>query len=94
MKSTPEQKAEMMKLWLAWKDSMGNKVVDFGTPCEGKLRLEAKAFSKEISSEIAGYSIIQASDIEEAKSLLVKHPHLSSSKEGIAIEVHECIQML
>jgi len=28
--ATPEQKAEGMKPWLAWKDSVGNKLVDFG----------------------------------------------------------------
>jgi len=91
-KATPEQQAEGMKPWFAWKDSIGNKLVDFGSPLMGGTRLLPDGRSEMSKREVTGYSILQAKDMEEAKALLKNHPHLAWTG-GCDIEVHECVAM-
>lgn len=90
--ATPEQKAEGMKPWLAWKDSVGDKLVDFGAPLMTGQRLLPDGTTETSTKEVTGYSILQAADMDEAKSLLANHPHLAWTG-GCDIEVHECIDM-
>jgi hypothetical protein len=90
--ATTEQKAEGMKPWLAWKDSVGDKLLDFGAPLMGGTRLLSDGSTELSKKEVTGYSLLQASDMEEAKSLLSNHPHLAWTG-GCDIEVHECIEM-
>lgn len=90
--ATPEQKQEGMKPWLAWKDAVGDGLVDFGAPLMGGKRLRPDGGAENSSKEVSGYSIIQANDMEEAQSLLQGHPHLAWTG-GCDIEVHECVGM-
>lgn len=90
--ATPEQKAEGMKPWLAWKDRLGDKLLDFGAPLVGGQLLKPDGTTQTSTKDVSGYSIIQANDIEEAKSLLIDHPHLQWTG-GCDIEVHECVAM-
>ena len=90
--STPEQKEEGMKVWYAWRDSLGDKLIDFGTPLMQGRRLEPNGSIKDSRSEVTGYSIFNAASKEEAESLLSSHPHLNWT-DGVALEVHECIPL-
>jgi hypothetical protein len=90
--ATPEQKAEGMKGWLKWKDKMGDNLIDIGTPLVGGQRLNKDGTSLQVSNGVAGYSILQANSMAEAKSLLMNHPHLQWT-DGCKIEVYESIAM-
>lgn len=90
--ATPEQKMEGMKPWMAWKDTVGEKMVDFGAPLMPGLKLLPDGTTGNSTKEVTGYSIIQADDMEGAKSLLKGHPHLAWAG-GCDIELHECIAM-
>ncbi|PKL79165.1 MAG: hypothetical protein CVV25_08835 [Ignavibacteriae bacterium HGW-Ignavibacteriae-4] len=90
--ATEEQKMEGMKPWFDWKDKVGDKLVDFGSPLCGSSRLLPDGTSVPSTKEVTGYSIIQATDMDEAKTLLSSHPHLQWTG-GCDIEVHECMQM-
>lgn len=90
--ATEEQKIEGMKPWLAWKDKVGDKLIDFGSPLWGGTRILPDGTSVPSTKEVTGYSIIQANDLNEAKSLLSSHPHLQWTG-GCDIEVHECLKM-
>ena len=91
-KATPEQKEEGMKVWFAWKDSMGDNLIDFGTPLVGGQRIQTDGSVQTAANGVSGYSIIQAHNMDEAKTLLSSHPHLEWV-DGCNIEVHECISM-
>jgi hypothetical protein len=86
--ATPEQQEEGMKPWMAWKEKMGQSLVDLGNPLVGGTRLLPDGSTKTSTKEVTGYSFIQAKDLEEAKSLLQGHPHLSWHG-GCDIEIHE-----
>ena len=92
MQATPGEKEEGMKPWLEWKNSLGDKLVDFGAPLINGMRLSPDGNTEPSKKEVTGYSMLQAADMEEAKGLLKNHPHLKWT-DGCDIEVHEVMPM-
>lgn len=90
--ATEEQKMEGMKPWMAWKDSVGNAMVDMGAPLFGGIKLNPDGTSESSAKEVSGYSILQGRSLEEVKGHLKNHPHLAWN-DGCDIEVHECAEM-
>jgi hypothetical protein len=82
----PEMAAAAMQAWNDWSAKAGSGVVDLGTPL-GEARRVAADGSSQSQTEVAGYSILQASDIDSAVALLEGHPHLQMP--GATIDVHE-----
>ncbi len=85
--ASPEDMKKGMEPWMEWAKKCGNSLVDFGTPLVGGQKL-TKTGSSPSDSNILGYSILQAEDMDGAKALLDGHPHLQWS-EGAAIDVFE-----
>ena len=90
--ATKEEKEAGMKAWMDWKDSMGEKVIDLGAPLTGGQRINSNGKTQNSGNNVAGYSIIQAQNMDEAVSSLTNHPHLQWTN-GCDIEVHQCIEM-
>lgn len=84
---TPEQMEAVMGQWHAWADRVGERMVDFGTPLAGGVRVNPDGTAPS-TREVAGYSIIEADDFAAALELAQAHPHLSMPG-GCEIEVHE-----
>jgi hypothetical protein len=83
----PEQVDAVMGAWNAWAGKVGDRLVDFGTPLANGVRVTPDGTSPS-SREVAGYSIIEADDLEGAVELAKVHPHLTMPG-GCEIEVHE-----
>jgi len=90
-KTTPAQRKETMKGWMAWKKSSGKSIVDLGAPLDGGFALTKKS-SKASNKSICGYSILKAKDKNAVKKLLKNHPHNAWSS-ACSIEVHEALPM-
>lgn len=90
--ATPEEMQKGMEPWMAWAAKCGDKLVDLGTPLMGGQKLLPDGGVESSQREVAGYSILQASDMNEAKSLLQGHPHLGWAG-GCEIEVHEAMPL-
>ena len=90
--ATPEQKAEGMKYWMAWKDQVGDALVDFGAPLMGGMNISPSGDKVASTRQVSGYSIVQAADAAAAQGLFSAHPHLHWHPTA-SIEVHECIEM-
>jgi len=88
MKATPEQKAKIMKPWMEWKDKMGDKIVDFGSPLQGSKLFKSDGTDSCEQSKTDGFTIIQAKNIDEVESLLETHPN-RMIKGDSGIEVFE-----
>lgn len=84
---SPEQMEAVMGEWNAWAGKVGDGMVDFGTPLAGGVRVTTKGTSPS-TREVAGYSIIEARDLDAALALAKDHPHLNMPG-GCEIEVHE-----
>lgn len=87
-----DQKADIMKQWMIWKDDMGDNLIDFGAPLIGSIIIQKKDSETCRGTKISGYSIIQAIDIIDVKRLLENHPHLQLDAD-VSIEVFECSSM-
>lgn len=83
----PAQMDAVMGEWNAWAGRVGEGLVDFGTPLAGGVRVTKDGTSPS-TREVAGYSIIEADDMESALELAKVHPHLNMP-DGCEIEVHE-----
>lgn len=90
--ATPEEKAEGMKPWMAWMEGVGEKLSDPGSPFLPGTRISPNGTESMSTNEVTGYSIIEAIDMDEAKSMLKNHPHLQWT-DGCAIEVFEAVPM-
>ncbi|WP_258100215.1 YciI family protein [Marinoscillum pacificum] len=86
-----EEKMAAMMPWFAWKEAMGDHLLDFGNPLMGGKKLTPKGTPVESQKEVSGYSLIQANSYDHAIELLNGHPHLASG--ACEIEVHEAIAM-
>ena len=89
--STPEQMQEGMKPWMEWAEKCGDGLVDMGSPLGNGQKITTSG-SEPSSHSVAGYSILQAEDMEGAKAMLMEHPHLKWT-EGCEIEVHEMMPL-
>jgi len=84
---TPEQMDAVMGEWNAWARKVGDRMVDFGTPLAGGVRVTTDGTSPR-NRDVAGYSIIDADNLDAALELAQGHPHLNMPG-GCEIEVHE-----
>lgn len=87
---TPEQMQEVMGQWMSWAEKVGDRMVDFGTPLGGGQRVAADGTTSPSSREVAGYTVLETADVDEALELARTHPHLQMPG-GCEIEVHEVL---
>jgi hypothetical protein len=86
----PDMAAAAMQAWNDWSAKVGDGMVDLGTPL-GNARSVGTGGATEADTEVAGYSILQAPDIDAAVALVEGHPHLQMP--GASIEVHETLEI-
>jgi hypothetical protein len=77
---------------LEWAKKCGDQLVDMGTPLSGGIKLSPDGKSSMSVNGVVGYSILQAENIEGAKSLMEGHPHLQW-RADCEIEIHESMPL-
>ena len=90
--ASPEEMAEGMKPWMEWAAKCGDQLVDLGTPLMGGQKVMPDGSSSISVREVAGYSVLQAENMDEAKALVDGHPHLAWTG-GCEIEIHESMPL-
>jgi len=90
--ATPEEMKAGMEPWMTWAAKCGEQLVDMGTPLMGGLKLRPDGSSENSVREVTGYSVLQAENMDEAKSLVEGHPHLAWTG-GCEIEIHESMPL-
>src|SRR5215217_1612190 len=88
LESTPEAAQEGMKAWTEWAERAGEGILDMGNPL-GAGREITSTGTTETATEIGGYAIVQAEDLEGAQALFEGHPHLMMP--GASIQVYESL---
>ncbi|MFI5156607.1 MAG: hypothetical protein ACHQEM_10495 [Chitinophagales bacterium] len=87
--SSPEEMAEGMAMWKAWAKRVGRKLADLGSPLINGKRLHPNGASMPSNKDVAGYSLLEAEDLQEVMALLAGHPHISGWHPEATIEIHE-----
>ena len=89
---TPEEGQEGMKKWQEWAASLGEALVNPGTPVSVTKVLTADGISSQPSSHsIMGFSILEAENMDSALGLLKNCPHIHMM--GGSLEVSEMMKM-
>jgi hypothetical protein len=88
--SSPEAAQEGMKAWMEWAQRAGDGIVDLGSPLGTGKEITASGAS-DTNTNVAGYGIVQAQDLEGAQALLEDHPHLMMP--GASIQVYESLDL-
>lgn len=91
-KTSPEDQAKGMEGWMKWAQACGSKLVDMGSPLMNGQQLSPDGKSSNSKKNVAGYSILQAENMDEAKALLKGHPHLAWNAD-CSIELHETMPL-
>jgi YCII-related domain. len=91
MDVSPEEMKKGMEPWLAWYKKCGKSIVDQGAPLGKGICVDKKGAAKG-RTQVTGYSIIQANDMDEAKAMVADHPHLLMPKASV--EVLEVMPMM
>jgi len=88
--ASPEESKKGMELWMAWAEKCGSGLLDLGAPLASGVKI-TKAGVSSSNKNVVGYSILQAEDMEKAKSMLKEHPHLYT--DSCEIEVYEAMPL-
>jgi hypothetical protein len=88
--ASPAEMAKGMEPWMAWFGKMGSAIVDGGTPL-GHEASVSKDGSSTTQAHIAGYTVIEAADLNSAQTMVAGHPHFMIP--GSSIEVLEMMPM-
>lgn len=85
---TKEEMDGIMAHWGRWMDKIGKSLVDMGTPMVNGLSVVDNG-GENGAADIAGYSVVEAESMEEAKELLDGHPHLSQDQGVYSVDIFE-----
>jgi len=75
--------------WSAWFTKAGEKLVDVRSPMNNGVVLRSDGSKDDSPTNLNGYSIIQAENINDVMSLVKDHPVLSLGNGEYSIEVFE-----
>jgi len=91
MKMSPEDMKKGMEPWLAWFKRCEKSIVDNGNMLGNGMHF-TKTGSSKGQTEVTGYSIVQAKDMDAVKAIIAGHPHFMMPKA--TIEILEIIPMM
>jgi hypothetical protein len=74
--------------WPEWFQSLGDKLVDMGSPMANGFVIRSDGTTAERASSLNGYSVIRVDDEHEALDLVKNHPFLAGGSE-YTIEVFD-----
>jgi len=86
---TPEVGAQLMQAWEAWMGKVGGALVDGGAPFTGSSTAVVADGSTRSASDLTGYTILEAQDIDAAKALVGGNPFLEDGSAKFAVEIYE-----
>ena len=85
-----EKRSAIMAKWAEWMTKIGSAMLDMGQPMANGTAVVDDG-SAGAATELSGYSIIEAADMESAKVLVADHPFLSDHSGKFSVEVHELL---
>jgi hypothetical protein len=88
--SSEEDRKKGMMEWATWMKAHAADFSDPGAPTGKNTQVTASG-AKEMSNDVAGYSIIQAESKEAAVALLADSPHMKMP--GATMDVMEVVNM-
>lgn len=88
--ATPEDMQKGMEPWMAWFGKHEGAIVDMGSPLAHGEHFTPQG-STPSQSQLAGYTIVEAADMNGVKGMVDGHPHFM--QPGNTIEVLQIMPM-
>lgn len=88
---TSAPSGETLKAWSDWFDTLGDHVVDAGSPITNSKAILKDGLSAKEQDSVIGYAIIKATNLDEAIDLAKNNP--LAQAPGYEIRVYETGQM-
>jgi hypothetical protein len=88
MPPTPEAREQMMSAFQAWAASVGDNMVDPGAPVGPSRVVTSDGDSNGKVSDVGGYSVITADNIDAAVEAVRSHPFVA---RGGTLQVNEAV---
>ena len=85
-----EQAQQVMEAWKQWMQNVGEALLDVGQPMAAGSSLVDDG-SDGTPVELNGYSIVEAENMDAARSLANGHPFLSEGNGNFAIDIYELL---
>ncbi|HEY5223512.1 MAG TPA: hypothetical protein VIJ18_10770 [Microbacteriaceae bacterium] len=89
---TEEESAAQMAAWGAWMGSVGTALIDGGAPF-GERASVGDDGSVRTPTELQGYSIVEAADLDGAKALSAGLPFLSEGQGRFSLDIFELVDV-
>ncbi len=89
MPTDPEAIGQMMAVWGAWYESMGDALVDGGAPTSHSTAIDANG-AVDAPASLTGYTIVDCPDMAAATAIAEGSPVLAG---GHTVQISECIDM-
>jgi hypothetical protein len=86
----PKKMEKVMEVWTKWFGNLGKAVVDPGAPTQPKKLVSGGVVKDVGSNPVAGYSILQADNLDAAIRYANSHPDMSS---GLQIAIYKIMPM-
>lgn len=86
---SPEGGAQIMQAWEAWMGKVSASLVDAGAPFTGTSTAVVADGTTRSASDLTGYSIVEAPDLNAAQALVGGNPFLEDGSANFAVEVYE-----
>lgn len=83
--STPEEGQKQRQNWMAWIESLGDKIVNPGQPL-----MKTEQIGPGVDVPMMGFAVVRANSIDEAREIANADPFLSM---GGTIQLSEMMQM-
>ncbi len=89
---TEEQSAQQMAAWGAWMGKIGPALTDGGAPFGARTAVLDNGTTADVT-ELQGYTIVEAENLDAAKALTEGHPFLSERNGHYSVEIFELVDM-
>lgn len=86
-----EEVQAMMAPWDAWQKKYGNQILDLGAPFKTASSTKNGSQWAPSTNLVTGYSMVEASSLEEAQKMFEGHP--ITQYPDHSIEISECTPM-
>ncbi len=75
--------------WPAWFDKAGDQLISIGSPMANGFVLYRDGSQDSTATNLNGYSIVQARDMNAVRDLAKDHPYLAQGSDEFTVEIFE-----
>lgn len=89
---TEEARNAEMEKWMAWMGGLGDGLLEAGAPFGASASVRGDGSTAD-ATDLTGYTMVEADDLDAARGMCATHPFLSDGTAAFSVEVFELVDM-